>query len=212
MTTTALLGGAFDPPHLGHLQMARYLLDQGLVDQVRLLPVKQHPFGKKVSADHHRLAMLERLVEPGLVIEPYELHQAGVNYSADTLFALAQAEPGVTFSWLMGSDNVAQLHRWGGPIQHALETFDFWVYPRSSMPLDAAMEQLHSHQWLPAHAKLHVLSQAPTVTVSSSQVRERLKDQPDANISDLVSQSVIEYINDQGLYVVGHESTEGALQ
>ena len=59
----ALFGGGFDPPHLGHQFITQTLLERQIVEEVWYVPVKQHPFGKQVSADQHRVAML-KLIKP----------------------------------------------------------------------------------------------------------------------------------------------------
>ncbi|MBD3279610.1 MAG: adenylyltransferase/cytidyltransferase family protein, partial [Candidatus Pacebacteria bacterium] len=106
-----LLGAAFDPAHLGHLQMTKAVLAQQLADQVWLVPTNQHPFGKTLSSAQHRLAMLKLLIADPVVkdqvkIITYELDQDQPSYSLATLQALAQQYPQHQFSWLIGADNL----------------------------------------------------------------------------------------------------------
>ena len=58
----ALFGGAFDPPHLGHLQVIQQILQHNLADQIWVIPVGQHDFLKQMSPSKWRVVMLELLL------------------------------------------------------------------------------------------------------------------------------------------------------
>ncbi len=111
--TVGLLGGSFDPPHAGHVNITRQALRRFGLDQVWWLvspgnPLKSHgpaPLGDRLAAcrqvmDHPRVRITD--VEA----------RAGTRYTAETIVALRMAYPGVRFVWLMGADNLAQFHRW----------------------------------------------------------------------------------------------------
>src|SRR5689334_22148241 len=101
-----LFGGAFDPPHLGHQRIAAEIIAQNLADEVWFVPVKTHSFGKPMTDPQQRLAMLQLIQLPHTKIETYELEQTGVNYTFNTLEALAKRYPEHEFSWVIGSDNL----------------------------------------------------------------------------------------------------------
>ncbi|HYD34683.1 MAG TPA: nicotinate (nicotinamide) nucleotide adenylyltransferase [Vitreimonas sp.] len=188
-----LFGGSFDPPHLGHFQVTEQLLDQKVADEVWYVPVKQHHFGKQMNAVEHRLAMLDEVVAahqeqwPEQVkIEPYELQQEGINYTYDTLEFVSQRSPEHTFSFVIGSDNLAGFHRWLA-VHEMLLKYRFYVYPREGFPME------------PLYENMVPLNTFPSVRVSSTEIRERLSSFQ--SISELVLPAVDQYIRDHQLYV-----------
>ncbi|KUF12799.1 nicotinate-nucleotide adenylyltransferase [Pseudoponticoccus marisrubri] len=108
-----LLGGSFDPPHAGHLHLSREALKRFDLDRVVWLvspgnPLKPNP----PAALARRMDAARALVShPRILISDFEA-QAGTRFTAETLAALQARHRGVRFVWLMGADNLAQLHRW----------------------------------------------------------------------------------------------------
>lgn len=111
-----LFGGSFDPPHEGHLLVARAALTRLGLDRLWWLVTPGNPL-----KDHSRLAPLaERLAaakalarDPRIVVTDLEA-RAGLVYTVDTLRYLKARCPGVRFVWIMGGDGLASLHRWRG--------------------------------------------------------------------------------------------------
>jgi nicotinate-nucleotide adenylyltransferase len=119
----AILGGTFDPVHIGHLRMAIELRLAGF-DEVRLIPnnVPPHREQPKASAEH-RLAMVqlacEHLSQSGIVVDDIELKRDQPSYSVATLELLRQQLPKDTaLSWVIGDDAWDSLHKW-----HRIEEF-----------------------------------------------------------------------------------------
>ena len=108
-------GGSFDPVHNGHLAIARAARD-ALHAEVALVPARDPPHKDATHADADQRAQLLALAiegEPGLRVDPRELHRAGPSYTFDTLTELrAEAGPGAPLAWLVGADSVLQLHTW----------------------------------------------------------------------------------------------------
>jgi nicotinate-nucleotide adenylyltransferase len=119
----AILGGTFDPIHIGHLRMAIELRLAGF-DEVRLIPnnLPPHREQPKASAEH-RLAMVqlacEYLSQSGIVVDDIELKRDQPSYSVATLELLRQQLPKDTaLSWVIGDDAWDSLHKW-----HRIEEF-----------------------------------------------------------------------------------------
>jgi nicotinate-nucleotide adenylyltransferase len=111
----ALFGGSFDPPHFGHQFVIQYLLESELVDEVRVIPCNDHPFGKKMSLFADRAAWCEALIAPfggRAVVDPIEAELPVPSYSYQTAEALAVCFPNDQLHWVVGSDAVASLDRW----------------------------------------------------------------------------------------------------
>lgn len=184
----SLFGGAFDPPHLGHTQVSRSLLEEKIADEVWYLPVKNHHFGKNMSDLSHRLKMLELIIhnEPRIRIELYETKQEGINYTYQTMKGLCAQYPQHSFSFVIGSDNLAGYDRWLEKHPLLLD-FPFYVYPRAGYLFE------------PMYPNMTPLKGFATVKVSSTEVREKVK--KGESISKLVDPKVEQYIIEHGLYI-----------
>lgn len=183
----ALFGGAFDPPHLGHAQVVSSLLQEQIAEEVWYLPVKNHHFAKQMSSVEKRIEMLELVVgnQTAVKIELYETQQEGVNYTYRTMMALQQQYPEHTFSFVIGSDNLAGYHRWLEKHPLLLD-LPFYVYPREGFLFE------------PLYPNMTPLAGMETVTVSSTDIRARV--QAGESISGLVLPEVERYIEKHQLY------------
>ncbi len=166
-----ILGGAFDPPHIGHLIIAQEAWWRLRLDRVLLVPTGQ-PTDKKVPAfpARERLAMVEAAVEdhPGLSASDVEIVRDGPSYTVDTLRNIAAAHPGAELWFMMGADRLPTLPRWKDP-DEILRLARLAVMPRDQ----------HGAEWIASVAadvapgRVDVL-ETPVVQVSSTMVRERL--------------------------------------
>ena len=198
-----LLGGSFDPPHLGHLHVARAAHEALSLDEVRLIPAAQPPHkrGRVLAPDEERVAMAERLaaLEPWLAVDRCELERGGTSFTHDTLVRMRQQLAGkdVELFFLLGSDSLVDLPTWHRADELVgLATIVTVARDRASVELGIA--QLESK--LPHAAesiRAHVLEVDP-LPISSTQVRARVRaGQP---IDELVPRSIAEYIERRGLY------------
>jgi nicotinate-nucleotide adenylyltransferase len=207
-----ILGGTFDPPHRGHLYLARAALDAVPLDQVWFLPAGCHPFksSRQISGVAHRLAMVERAIadEPGFFLCRHEADSPSVAYTVDTLAALGAQYPGHEWCFLFGADIIGELHLWK-EWQRLLELAHLCILERVGYPLPAAGSTASSPamDWLLAH-RCPVLSRGGShgvlfvpVTppaISSSLLRQRLE-AGDA-VDGWLTAGVTGYIAQQGLY------------
>lgn len=114
-----LLGGTFDPPHVGHLFMAYTALEELGLDHVVLIPAREQPLkaGRTTAGAEHRLAMTRLLAgaDRRLSVDPIELERGGLSYSIDTVRAYRAARPTAQLVFLMGEDTAATLPKWREP-------------------------------------------------------------------------------------------------
>lgn len=94
----AILGGSFDPPHLGHILIARQVKEILGLDQVLLIPNFKHAFGKIQSPAKHRLAMTKLLEDDFIKVSESELQRKGISFTIDTLNILESEYPNNKFS------------------------------------------------------------------------------------------------------------------
>lgn len=112
MRRIGLLGGTFDPPHTGHVGMARAALKAGLVDEVLVIPAGD-PWQKATYANADDRLTMARLAfqdEPYCIVHDIETRRSGPTYAIDTLEIMAS--PDLEMHYVIGSDTLAQLPTW----------------------------------------------------------------------------------------------------
>ncbi len=210
-----VLGGTFNPPHLGHLQIARCALAQLVLERVLLMPARMNPL-KPAEHDpgpEHRLRMCELLCsgEEGLQTCAAELSREGPSYTVQTLRELHRSHPDVGWAFIAGADAAATLPHWHAPAE-LLGLARLAVAGRGQETRErvlGAVAQVSAQDGLPAGAigdqgvrpgpEVSFLEMAP-IEVSSSQVRERVaRGEP---VAELVGEPVARYIAEQRLYRV----------
>jgi nicotinate-nucleotide adenylyltransferase len=177
-----VFGGQFDPPHNGHLAVARAARRQLGLDRLLVVPTPRPPHRPEpetpaeVRFDLARRAFAD---EPGVELSPIELDREGPSYTADTLAALSR--PGRTLFLIVGADQLAALDRWYRPDRvRALATIVVAARP-GAPPVEG----------------VEVLAMEP-VDASSSEIRERVARGED--VSGLVPPGVAAAIARDGLY------------
>ena len=189
------LFGSFDPPHLGHVLLAKYMREHQGLDQVWLVVTPQNPFkqDRKLSPEKHRLAMTHLAVQglEGLSASGLELDMPRPNYTADTLTFMRKRWPQHRFSLIIGSDNLASLHEWKDA-SLMLEKTPVLVYPRPGLEEHLAQADLLYHP------SVTVVPDAPQTPVSSTGIRVRLRNWHP--VDGLLAPKVLAYIRQNGLY------------
>ncbi len=187
----ALLGGSFDPVHLGHVALAQAALQQLPIDALWWVPVGL-PWQKDraLTLAPHRVAMLELTIgrDPRQRLEPCELERAGPSYTIDTLRTLVSRHPGVVWHLLLGWDQFLNLPTWK-QWNEVVSRVHLAVVPRPG----AAAALPPELQGLPVTRLL----MAPW-DVSSTALRADVEQ--GRGILDRVSAPVARYIAAQGLY------------
>jgi nicotinate-nucleotide adenylyltransferase len=140
MRRIGILGGAFNPPHQGHLRLAELALQHLGLACVRFIPTAQSPHKPAVGpSGEARLALLRAALEATgqpFEADPIEVERGGRSYTADTLEALHQREPGTTWILLLGSDQLPGLPSWRN-LSRILELASLAVAPRPGWEAEA---------------------------------------------------------------------------
>ena len=114
-----VFGGAFDPPHLGHLVAASEVVGALALDRVVWIPAALHPFkrGRVGAPPELRLEMVRAAIagDPRFAADGVELEREGPSYTVDTLRALHARHPGAELFFVTGADNLRELHLWHEP-------------------------------------------------------------------------------------------------
>lgn len=184
MKRVGLLGGAFNPPHDGHLRLAHLALESLSLDELRFVPTalsphKPNPDGTTPEA---RLRLLEEALhgfDPRCGVERLELERGGTSYTVDTLEALALREPHTGWILVMGSDQLLGLPSWHR-VQRILELASIASAPRPGFALPQAgipgLTRVPAWSGRPGE---WVCLPATDLNLASSQLRDRLQAVPE---------------------------------
>ncbi|NDB86909.1 MAG: hypothetical protein EB127_30100, partial [Alphaproteobacteria bacterium] len=110
-----IFGGSFDPIHNGHLRAALEVQQRLGLEKIIFIPCQQHAFGKTFHATaSQRLHMLQLAIEgqKNFAIDPRELNRSGISYTVDTLIELTTEAPELSYSLILGMDNLLTLEQW----------------------------------------------------------------------------------------------------
>jgi len=197
---TGVLGGSFNPVHIGHLVLAEEVRATLHLDRVLFVPAHQppHKSAPEMPSGQHRLRMVQLAIEgnPHFEASDVELQRKGVSFTYHTMQALRELYPGDEFSFILGADSLPELPSWYR-IRELAQLCKFAVGSRPGftlnweplekvLPSDTVMEMRHRV----------VLS--TMIGVSSTEIRNRLS--RNFTIKYLVPAAVEEYIRKHGLY------------
>jgi nicotinate-nucleotide adenylyltransferase len=207
VASIGILGGTFNPPHLGHIAVARHARRQLELERVLLMPAHIPPH-KRTEQDpgaEHRLEMCHLAVrgEPGLSACALETERPGPSYTVDTLKAIHASHPNAELTFIVGADIARTLPSWREPAK-VLELAYLAVAERVGSDRRDVLETVSTLQLsraetepAPAPGAVRFLEMG-VMEVSSSMVRERLA--RDEQVQDLVGPAVARYIDEHGLY------------
>ncbi|MBN1699039.1 MAG: nicotinate (nicotinamide) nucleotide adenylyltransferase [Spirochaetales bacterium] len=195
----AILGGAFNPVTRAHIEIASFVLDTvRIFDVVWIMPCFTHIFNKRLASPEHRLTMCSMAASKDARVEvcDYEIRNefsGGTYYLMKKLLDEAFIKEGYEISLIIGLDNANAFHTW---VEYeALEKLvRFVVVPRQGVAVDNTVE------WYRKPPHMYLSADKPIMKVSSTQVRELLKDKKDIEASRYLDPAVFAYIVEHGLY------------
>ena len=193
-----LLGGTFNPPHIGHLVVASQALAALALDRVLFVPVFEPPH-KEVEHDpgvEHRIALCQAAVgdDPRFEVSRIEADVPGRSYTVDTLRRLHESSPEDELTFIVGGDMAHALPTWHEP-EAVLSLATLGVAEREGVRRNDIAERLSGL----AGADRIRFFDMPRLDISSSMIRRRVAH--GHPIRYLVSDAVASYIASQGLYV-----------
>lgn len=170
---TGILGGSFNPPHLGHLFIAQSVYQEFGLDEVLLLPLGTPPHKTHIAPREAREIMCRMLAKAadGLQVCTIELERQGYTYTVDTLRQMRQQYPGHSFYYIIGTDTLFQLEHWRD-YRQVFEYTEFICVPRPGDDRTKVEDKIR--QFRREYQKEILLSTAVGPNISSTGVREAI--------------------------------------
>jgi nicotinate-nucleotide adenylyltransferase len=192
-----ILGGTFNPPHLGHLVCAQEAYIQLELARVMLIPARQPPHKPldEEPGPEHRLELCRLAVEGDsrFEVSDLELNREGPSYTADTLSSLLSSAPETDLYLILGGDIAAGLPDWREP-ERVLSMATVAVAKRRGTSRELVEQALARVEG----GERTRFFEMPRIGVSSTFIRDRVREQQ--AIRYLVPDKVAGYIAEQGLY------------
>ena len=196
-----ILGGSFDPPHIGHLWIAEAVRETLKLDEIRWIPAAISPLkpGGPVASNEQRRQMVALAISgcSEYLVDDRELNRGDVSFTVDTLQSLTTEFPTAEFFLIMGSDSLASIQQWHQP-ERLLELATLVVLQRgaeddidfnvlSGLASETQIERIRESQ-----------VSMPLIELSSSEIRARVRN--GQSIRFQTCRSVEAYIRAEKLY------------
>ncbi|TYS59194.1 nicotinate-nucleotide adenylyltransferase [Sutcliffiella horikoshii] len=187
MNKVGLIGGTFDPPHVGHLLIANDVRQKLSLDEIWFMPnhIPPHKQNKSVTPTPIRVKMIEAAVASNSCfrVETIELQREGPSYTYDTMMLLAKKYPDTRFYFIIGADMVEYLPKWHN-IEKLLKIITFIGVKRPGYTFSSEYPVLEV--------------ETPQMDISSTLIRKRVQEGWTSQY--LVPDKVKEIIEEKRLY------------
>lgn len=198
MARIGIMGGTFDPIHLGHLATAESVRESLALQKILFIPAANppHKTEKKITSSIHRLKMVELAIEsnPDFEISTIEIERHGLSYSLLTIEELQARFDRSELFFITGADAVNELSTWYRA-KDLIQACHFVAATRGGSMLDwISIEEFFGSA---VRERIHEI-QTPSLEISSTDIRNRVAS--GRSIRYLVPDSVAEYIAREGLY------------
>ena len=195
-----IMGGTFDPIHLGHLATAESVRELFALEEILFIPAARppHKLSRPVTDEHHRLAMtiLATRTNKFFRVSDMELRRTGFSYTLDTMDELhKQFDNSTELFFIIGADSLADLSKWH-EAKKLVARSHFIATTRPGTDVDFSSTE----KFFGAKASEHIHRvTTPAIEISSTEIRQRVK--LGRSIKYLVPEAVEEYILREGLYL-----------
>ena len=190
-----LLGGTFDPVHLGHLIIAESVLNELELEKIFFIPAHKHALksNEKISSPETRLKLLQIALKeyPYFAVSDFELQSDNISFTVDTLKEIGEYENilNAKLFYIIGYDNLNELHLWKD-YKKIMDMVQLVVVSRSGKQNEKFIEQFKDRLIFP---------DIPRIDISSTIIRERIKE--NKPWKTMVSSAVYQYITKHNLYI-----------
>lgn len=194
-----IMGGTFNPIHMGHLILAEEAYQQMKLEKVFFMPSKQPPHKPNmiIAPQLHRKNMVSLAIKgnPHFELSTIELEREGVTYTADTLEILTSQNPEIQYYFIIGADSLFQLESWREP-EKIMKLSSLLAASRYHLPEEELMAQI---RYLTKEYGAQIsLLYMPCIELSSEFLRNQLKEKREVRY--YIPEAVSDYIKKNQLY------------
>lgn len=194
-----IMGGTFNPIHVGHLIIAEMAFEQYGLEKVLFMPASQppHKIGEKIVEDKKRVAMIQLAIQdnPHFELFLFEIQRQGISYTAQTLRQLTEDYPNTEFYFIVGGDSIADIEKWKEP-ETVLKLCNLVACVREQVDEEALEQQI---LYLNRKYQARIVKlETPKMDISSTMIRKRCSQKK--SVKYLVPEDVLTYIKEHGLY------------
>lgn len=195
-----ILGGSFNPPHLGHLLISVQVWQILKLDEIWLMPNNTHPFQKSLSPVFHRLAMTKLLENDFIKVSEYEINRNEENYTIDTMSYFTRNCPDYIFYWIGGSDQLDRFREYK-EWRELVKNYNLVIFPREIVypQIEEKVKQKMDLKVIPKNIFVLRSDDLVMSNVSSSIIRQRIRN--GESIKYMVPGGVEKYIKENNLYL-----------
>ncbi|MDO5293718.1 MAG: nicotinate-nucleotide adenylyltransferase [bacterium] len=195
-----IMGGTFDPIHIGHLILGEVACEQLGLDKVFYMPSGNPPHKQDntITPDINRCAMVDLAIfdNDRFTLSLLEVNRGGFTYTADTLRELNEKHPDCEFYFIVGGDSLISLEKWREP-DVVLKLCTLVAAVRDEVDCNAVDKQI---EYLNEKYNCDIIKlKTPNIEISSSLIRELVKDHK--SVKYYVPSLVEEYIKKHKLYI-----------
>ncbi len=196
MKKIGIMGGSFNPIHIGHLILAEHAFEQAGLDKILFMPLKNPPHKDKTTmiSDQHRLEMVSLAIEdnPNFELSSLEMERKGTTYTVDTLNILRKENPHIEYYFILGADSFLMMENWKNP-KELFELATILVANREDV--NKSKLSKHYNYLKKKYGARAIFINMPKMEISSASIRERIK--KNKSIKYMLTDKVGEYINDK---------------
>lgn len=194
-----IMGGTFNPIHIGHLIMAECAYDQFALDKVLFIPSKNPPHKThiEIATTEDRVNMVELAIKdnPHFELSLIEVEREGKTYSVDTLSQLVKQNLDIDYYFIIGADSLYNLDKWKSP-KELLSLTNVIVASRYGIGDEKLLEQIEKTK--DTLGGNFYLADVPTIEVSSSEIRLGISERKSVRYQ--LPEAVYNYIQQNELY------------
>ncbi|MCX8094148.1 MAG: nicotinate-nucleotide adenylyltransferase [Candidatus Goldbacteria bacterium] len=194
---TGLFGGTFNPPHIGHLLIARNIKKEFNLDKIIFIPANIPPHkqsNNNIIDGIHRFEMLKLLLkkEPDFIVSDFELKRKEISYTIETVKYFKNEFLNQELFFIVGSDNFYYIETWKD-YKNLLNMINFIIYIRSGYTKEKIIQK---HKNI-LNEKI-LWSKSQQIDISSSEIRAKIS--MGENCKEDVGEAVWEYIQKNNFY------------
>lgn len=194
-----IMGGTFNPIHLGHLVLSEYIRDEMGLDRIIFIPTGNPPHknSSEIAEGFHRKAMVDLSIRdnPYFTLSDIELKRTGRSYTIDTIYELKKLYKDDSLSMIIGADSLIHIESWKDSAD-LLKEIDFVVADRVLREQEDVIEEIKRLN-LKYDINIRYFN-TPLIEISSTGIRNRITS--GKSIKYLVKEEVYKYILENSLY------------